>query len=79
MFDHEECGSESAQGAASSMMANTLRRLYSGMLSKDNISFMEEGYNRALKNSFLVSADMAHGVHPNYSEKHQNEHMAKVN
>jgi len=39
MFDHEECGSESAQGAASSMMGNTLKRLYCGLLSEERASF----------------------------------------
>lgn len=60
-------------------MGNTLKRLYSGLLPQERLAFLEEGYNRALKRSFMVSADMAHGVHPNYSEKHQKEHMVKIN
>jgi len=35
-------------------------------------------YYRAIRQSFLVSADMAHGVHPNYSEKHQPLHAPKI-
>lgn len=35
-------------------------------------------YYRAIRQSFLISADMAHGIHPNYSEKHQPLHAPKI-
>lgn len=38
----------------------------------------QSDYYRAIRQSFLVSADMAHGVHPNYSEKHQPLHAPKI-
>ena len=61
-FDNEEVGSETKQGAASSLLSDTLRRVARG-LGAD-----EEGYLRMLAQSFLVSADNAHGVHPNHPE-----------
>jgi aspartyl aminopeptidase len=63
LFDHEEIGSESAQGAASSMMRSVIERMVGESLSK-----------QALRKSFLVSADMAHALHPNYAEKHESNH-----
>lgn len=37
-----------------------------------------EDYYRAMRRSLLLSADMAHAVHPNYSGKHQPQHMPKM-
>ena len=58
-FDNEEVGSETKQGAASSLLSDTLRRIALAL------GLNEEGYLRMLAQSFLVSADNAHGVHPN--------------
>ncbi len=63
-FDNEEVGSRTKQGAGSPMLRNILERLCI-KLSKD-----KEAYYRALYNSFLISADMAHALHPNYTDKH---------
>lgn len=67
LFDHEEIGSKSAQGADSNMVTEVTERI-SWCLKPD---LTKENYYRIIRNSFFVSADMAHAVHPNYSEKHQ--------
>jgi aspartyl aminopeptidase len=67
-FDHEEVGSCSQNGADSDMVAITLDRINEA-LSKDTVSANLSGMSR--RNSFLISADMAHGVHPNYSSVHE--------
>ncbi|WP_425446413.1 M18 family aminopeptidase [Dethiothermospora halolimnae] len=63
-FDNEEVGSRTKQGAGSPMVRNILERIVNG-LGKD-----KEDFYRALYNSFIISADMAHPVHPNAPEKH---------
>ncbi|MGI6119134.1 MAG: M18 family aminopeptidase [Desulfosporosinus sp.] len=63
-FDHEECGSISKQGAASPFLAHVLERILLAQ-KKDR-----EAYFQALAHSFLLSADMAHAIHPNAGEKH---------
>lgn len=64
IFDNEETGSGTKQGAASPVLAQILRRV-TGCLGGG-----EEEYLRAVAASFMVSADNAHAIHPNYPEKH---------
>jgi len=67
--DHEEIGSTSACGAAGPMLEQWLERVM-----PDN-----EIRNRALAASMLISADNAHGVHPNYMDKHDENHGPLLN
>ena len=60
VFDNEETGSGTKQGAASPVLRNLLERVAGG----------SESLYRAVERSFMISADMAHAVHPNYPEKH---------
>jgi aspartyl aminopeptidase len=86
LFDHEEVGSESAQGAGGPVMRDTITRLARALAgggggAKDDASGGNNNNNndddaaeRALRGSFLVSADMAHALHPNYTDKHDGAH-----
>ena len=58
VFDNEEVGSETKQGAASNILHDTLKK----------IAGTEEKYYAMLENSFMVSADNAHALHPNHPE-----------
>ena len=62
LFDNEEVGSGTKQGAASTFLYDTLTRV--------NFSLGQnaEYYNRAVASSFMLSADNAHAVHPNHPE-----------
>eukprot|EP00742_Colponemidia_sp_Colp-10_P000486 GILJ01000530.1.p1 GENE.GILJ01000530.1~~GILJ01000530.1.p1 ORF type:complete len:517 (-),score=118.11 GILJ01000530.1:89-1588(-) len=71
-FDNEEVGSESIQGAASALLPSILQRIYSTLAADSKTAV--DAYAAAVRRSFMISADMAHGVHPNYAEKHQ-EHF----
>lgn len=66
-FDHEEVGSQSCSGAHSSLLETWMRRSLSAL-------DCEDCFYETIAKSFLVSADMAHAVHPNYPEKHQPQH-----
>lgn len=63
VFDNEETGSLTKQGADSTFLEDVLKRI-SLSCSKD-----EENYYRAVSSSFMVSADNAHALHPNNPEK----------
>lgn len=63
-FDNEEVGSTSKQGAASPLLASVLERI---MLA---LGKNREEYYQSLAQSFMISADMAHALHPNVVEKH---------
>ncbi len=71
--DHEEVGSRSAEGAAGPFLEDTLRRLVAATGDADLQSLP-----RALAGSVLVSADAAHAVHPNYSDKHDEGHRPRL-
>ena len=60
LFDNEEVGSETKQGAASTLLRDTLRR------TVFSLGYGEEDFQRFLASSFLVSADNAHARHPNH-------------
>lgn len=64
IFDNEETGSGTKQGAASPVLKTILRRI-AFSLGADDDDFL-----RAVASSFMISADNAHAVHPNYVEKH---------
>ncbi|KAJ3288505.1 hypothetical protein HK104_008146 [Borealophlyctis nickersoniae] len=77
LFDNEEIGSVSAYGAASNLLEVTVRRLAGIEVTGPDSS--ESSFARAMSRSILVSADMAHAVHPNYPEKHEENHRPSMN
>lgn len=62
-FDNEEIGSTTKQGADSIFLSSILERI----VEKEETG--KEAYFRALSNSFIISSDLAHAVHPNFEEK----------
>ncbi len=67
--NHEEIGSITAAGAKGSFLNSILKRITPDPVVRD----------RALRGSFLISMDNAHGVHPNFSDKSEPEHMPLLN
>lgn len=63
VFDNEEVGSRTKQGAASFILPHILRRFYR------NLGYTDEQYEIALSTAFLLSMDVAHALHPNTPEK----------
>lgn len=63
VLDNEEVGSGTRQGADSDFLGNTLKRIVYGLGGG------ETDYMKALADSFLISADNAHSLHPNHPEK----------
>ncbi len=72
-FDHEEIGSKSHIGAGGSFLTDVLQRI-SFAISSDH-----EDTARALAQSFLISADMAHAYHPNFPSAYDADHKVFVN
>lgn len=64
IFDNEETGSGTKQGAGSPVLSNVIQR----MVESQGGNY--DAFCRALAKSFLVSADNAHAFHPNYAEKY---------
>ena len=92
-FDHEEIGSTTAQGADSAMMPAVIRRLsvlpsttFEGDSEESENSYdkttdadISTAYEQTLSCSFLLSADMAHSVNPNYGAKYEPDHRPEMN
>ena len=70
LFDNEEVGSQTKQGAASTFLYDTLERIADATHSD---------YKRAVANSFMVSCDNAHAIHPNHPEYADKNHTVKMN
>ncbi len=67
--DHEEVGSLSTSGAQGPMLRSVLRR----------IAGDEDAYASLVDRSLMISADNAHGVHPNYADRHDDNHGPLLN
>lgn len=63
VFDNEEVGSSSQQGAKSDFLEEVLRRI------NDSLGYSPERLMRAKAAGLMLSVDNAHAVHPNYSDK----------
>ncbi len=71
-WNHEECGNRSASGAMGPLIRQTIDRIVEARSSGTHASC------RALANSFLISADMAHSIHPNYVDRHEPAHAPAI-
>ena len=67
--DHEEVGSVSAVGAQGPFLKSVLERLCSS----------SENFSRSMNQSMMISVDNAHGIHPNYADKHDDNHGPILN
>ena len=67
--DHEEVGSKSAVGAAGPFLKTVLERVVG----------IGEPMAQAMQQSIMISADNAHAIHPNFSEKHDKNHKPVIN
>ncbi|MCF6324616.1 MAG: M18 family aminopeptidase [Gammaproteobacteria bacterium] len=72
-FDHEEVGSSSAKGADGSFLSDVLHRI------STTLDDTTQGHHQAIAHSYMLSADMAHAWHPNFSHKHEPEHQPIIN
>ena len=67
--DHEEVGSQSAAGAQGTFLPSVLQRLAAG----------GDRYAALAERSMMISADNAHGIHPNYADRHDDNHGPLLN
>ena len=73
VFDNEEVGSRTRQGADSDFLENLIHRI------NDNLKRSSEEYYTAYANSFMISADNAHALHPAHKEKYDPVQSPKMN
>jgi aspartyl aminopeptidase len=67
--DHEEVGSLSAAGAQGPLLSTVLKRLVNG----------DQEYAALTDQSMMISADNAHGIHPNFADRHDDNHGPVIN
>lgn len=73
LYNHEEIGSRTPEGADSGLLRSIIERI---VIAKGG---GREELHRTLARSFLISNDAAHAVHPNYAEKHDPSYMPHLN
>ncbi|NBJ93426.1 M18 family aminopeptidase [Parablautia muri] len=73
IFNHEEVGSHTKEGAASTFLRDTLERI------GESLGKTRSDYLRFLADSFMISADNAHALHPNHPEKADPENRPLLN
>ena len=73
VFDNEEVGSRTKQGADSDFLLSIIERI------NDNLGRSREQYYTAFANSFMISADNAHAFHPAHGEKYDPLHSPEMN
>ena len=71
VFDHEEIGSHSKQGAASTLLSTLLEKIYV------SLGFDSQDVSNAIEDSLFLSVDVSHAYHPNYAAKYDvtNRHI----
>ena len=73
IFNNEEVGSSSLNGADSDFLATNLKRI------SKSLGFSNDELSRALVKSYLVSLDNAHAIHPNHPEMSDNKNNCLIN
>lgn len=74
LYDNEEIGSSTRQGAGGTFLGSVIDRVVGAMGAGG-----PEARNRARARSLLVSADMAHALHPNYPDRNEPRHAPRLN
>ena len=79
MFDNEEIGSLSYQGADGQFFGNNLQRIFTTIEKTDNNEkSTDDTFLACCARSFVISADMSHAFNPNYAEKYQSDHKQLI-
>lgn len=73
VYDHEEIGSRSKQGAQSTLIVTILKKIYAAL------GYSETVFSNAIMDSLLISADVSHAIHPSYAAKNDPTNKAKLN
>ncbi|MES2624266.1 MAG: M18 family aminopeptidase [Pseudomonadota bacterium] len=74
LTDHEEVGSATASGASGNFLTSVIARMNEQLSAGTN-----ESLHRLLNRSFFISVDNAHGIHPNFADKHDGKHGPLLN
>lgn len=73
LFDHEEVGSRSKNGAASNLLSFIIERIY------NKLGVNREDYLKTIVNGFFLSLDVAHATNPNHPEKYDITSKVQIN
>ena len=73
LFDNEEVGSRTKQGGAGMLLPNLIKRVY------DALGYSNQEMDSFISKGFMISTDVAHGLHPNYPEKNDITNIPVLN